>query len=52
VEVSARLGHSGSIAREDVALTLCAGLHEPATIAKTFEVAAGERTIDDALRTL
>ena len=52
VEVSARLGHSGSIAREDVALTLCAVLHEPATIAKTFEVVAGERTIDDALRTL
>lgn len=40
---------SGSISREDVAAVVVACLAQPATIRQTFEVVAGEQSIESAL---
>jgi uncharacterized protein YbjT (DUF2867 family) len=54
VEVAAPPGHpeAGEIPRADVAAVLAAALATPATIGTTFEVAAGEVPVEDALASL
>jgi uncharacterized protein YbjT (DUF2867 family) len=52
VAVFTELGKRGPIPRDDVAAVLLAALDEPATIAKVFEVFAGETPVAEALRSL
>src|SRR3712207_4380800 len=52
VDVSTELGQRGPIPRDDVAAVLRACLDAPETIGLTFEVFAGDREIDLAVRSL
>lgn len=49
VEIASRLGHGGSIAREDVATVIVAALQNPATVRTQFEVVSGDTPIAEAL---
>ncbi|MEY2535890.1 MAG: hypothetical protein QOF29_3800 [bacterium] len=49
VVVAERVDHEARISRDDVAAVLAACLHEPATIGLTFEVAAGDVPVEEAL---
>jgi uncharacterized protein YbjT (DUF2867 family) len=50
VRVAEHVGDGARISRDDVAAVLAACLHEPATIGLTFEVAAGDDPVEEALR--
>lgn len=50
VDVAESLGRYGEISREDVAQTFVAALEEPNTSRKTFELLAGETSIERALK--
>lgn len=52
VKVSTDLGNRASVPRADVAAVLAACLTTPATIGVTFELFAGDSTIDEALSAL
>jgi predicted ATPase len=52
VEVAESLGRYGQVTRDDVAAVLAAGLQEPATERKVFEVLAGDTPIAQALAQL
>jgi uncharacterized protein YbjT (DUF2867 family) len=51
VNLADRVG-GGSISREDVAAVLDAALAEPAAVGRTFEAAAGEVPVDEAVASL
>src|SRR3954451_12354126 len=52
VEAAPRLGRSGQIPRDDVALVLLECLDAPNTVGVTFELLAGETPARDAVRSL
>jgi uncharacterized protein YbjT (DUF2867 family) len=52
IEAAAKLGHGGSVTRDDVAAVLAACLDEPRTVRKTFEVLQGDAPIAQALAQL
>jgi uncharacterized protein YbjT (DUF2867 family) len=47
-----RIGRDGEIARDDVAATLAAVLHEPRTVGRTFDLVGGDVPIEDAVAAL
>jgi uncharacterized protein YbjT (DUF2867 family) len=51
VRIAERIG-SGKVPRDDVAAVLGAVLHEPGTVGLTFEVAAGDVPVEQALAAL
>src|SRR5215210_5895336 len=52
VALAERLGQSGSVPREDVALVLLECLSAPNTVRRTFEVLEGDVRVSDALAAL
>src|SRR3954464_3592436 len=52
VAIAERLGRSGSVPREDVALVLLECLTTPATVGRTFEVLEGDVPVREALAAL
>ena len=52
VDAAGSLGRYGEVSREDVALTFAAALEEPNTSRKTFELLAGDTSIEESLKSV